>query len=234
MKNTNLTILAFLTLTFIGCMKEGPEGKKSLLNLVVEPQGVNCSSGGFKIVSGIDINKNDTLDASEIQDTKYICNGNNGNNTILNVIPESAGDICSSGGYKVISGTDLNSNKVLDVNEIQNTEYICNGNDGVANISTTLFTITPSQWVQHGNWFGVNLIVPSIKDSINDVVITNASKVTTSYAKQWFGLPMSNIIVTGDMMDYVYGKGQETIGYNYYSAPTTDIIIRIQVISPSN
>lgn len=109
-----------------------------------------------------------------------------------------------------------------------------NGRDGAANATTTLFTITPDQWVQHGNWYGVDLIVPSIKDSINDIVITNASKVNTAYAYQWFGLPMSNIILTGDMMDYVYGKGHETIGYNYYSAPTSDIIIKIQVITPSN
>lgn len=34
--------------------------------------------------------------------------------------------------------------------------------------------------------------------------------------------------------DYVYGKGQATIGYNYYSAPTTNIIIKIQVISQRN
>lgn len=109
-----------------------------------------------------------------------------------------------------------------------------NGRDGAANATTTLFTIAPSQWVQHGNWYGVDLVVPSIKDSINDIVITNVSKVNTPYAYQWFGLPMSSIIVTGDIMNYVYGKGHETIGYNYYSAPTTDIIVKIQVITQSN
>jgi hypothetical protein len=108
------------------------------------------------------------------------------------------------------------------------------GKDGVVNTSTTLFTITPDQWVQHINWFGVNLIVPSIKDSINDVVIMSAAKVTTIYANQWFGIPMSNIIVTGDQLDYVYGKGHAMIGYNYDSSPTSNIIIKIQVISPSN
>jgi len=104
----------------------------------------------------------------------------------------------------------------------------------IENVSTTLFTIKPNQWVQHGNWYGVDLVVPSIKDSINDIVITHVSKVNTPYAYQWFGLPMSSVIVTGDIMNYVYGKGHETIGYNYYSAPTTDIIIKVQVITPSN
>jgi hypothetical protein len=102
------------------------------------------------------------------------------------------------------------------------------------NTSTARFTITPDQWVQHINWFGVNLIVPNIKDSINDVVIMSAAKVTTIYANQWYGLPISNIITTGDQLNYVYGKGHAMIGYNYYSAPTSDIIIKIQVISSSN
>lgn len=106
--------------------------------------------------------------------------------------------------------------------------------DNLVDTSTTQFTIKPSEWVQHSNWWGVNLIVPSIKDSINDIVIMSAAKVTTIYANQWFGLPLSNIIISGDQLDYVYGKGQATIGYNYYSAPTTNITIKIQVISQGN
>ena len=114
------------------------------------------------------------------------------------------------------------------------TKHGLDGKDGVANSTTTLFTITPDQWVQHINWFGVNLIVPSIKDSINDVVLMSAAKVTTIYANQWYGIPMSNLIITGDQLNYVYGNGHAMIGYNYYSAPTSNIIIKIQVISPSN
>lgn len=132
----------FIGILFFGCEKEGPEGKKSLLDLVVEPKGENCSSGGFKVVSGIDINKNDILDTSEIQNTKYICNGNNGNNSLLNVIPESAGANCSSGGYKIKSGIDLNNNNILDSNEVQNIEYICNGDDGI-NGNNSLMNIVP-------------------------------------------------------------------------------------------
>ena len=109
-----------------------------------------------------------------------------------------------------------------------------NDKEDQVTISTTLCTIKPTEWVQHSNWWGANLIVPSIKDSINDVVIMSAAKVNTIYANQWFGLPLSNIIITGDQLDYVYGKGQVTIGYNYYSAPTSNIIIKIQVISKGN
>jgi hypothetical protein len=50
-----------------------------------------------------------------------------GNYSLIQQIPEPAGENCRSGGLKVISGIDLNSNKVLDSNEIQQTNYVCNG-----------------------------------------------------------------------------------------------------------
>lgn len=145
MKILSLIILALLTGAFLGCKKEGVEGKKSLLDMVTEPKGDNCSTGGIKVISGIDINRNEVLDASEIQNTKYICNGNNGingNNSLLNVIPETAGANCLSGGYKIVSGIDTNNNSILDANEIQNTEYICNGTDGI-NGNNMLMNVIP-------------------------------------------------------------------------------------------
>ncbi len=114
-----------------GCEKEGPEGKKSLIKIVNEPAGENCISGGFKINTGIDLNNNDILDGNEIQSAEYLCNGNDGANgigSLLNVIPEAEGNNCSAGGYKVVSGLDLNINNVLDNDEIQHTEFICNNN----------------------------------------------------------------------------------------------------------
>lgn len=132
MKKPLLTIIMVLTV-FLGCEKEGIDGKNSLMDLIIEPVGDNCSSGGYKIISGIDLNSNNILDDSEIQNAEYVCNGNdgsNGVNSLLNVTPEAAGENCSFGGYKVVTGIDINNNDILDENEIQNTEYVCNGNDG--------------------------------------------------------------------------------------------------------
>jgi hypothetical protein len=114
-----------------GCEKEGPEGKRALLDMIAEPEGNNCSSGGIKIVSGIDLNKNNTLDNAEIQSTNYICNGNSGYNSLLNIVPVPVGAFCSAGGYKITSGIDLNNNNTLEENEIQHTEYVCNGDQGI-------------------------------------------------------------------------------------------------------
>ena len=54
------------------------DGKTSLLNVTDEASGTNCGNGGVKVTSGIDINGNGTLDASEIQVTKYVCDGAEG------------------------------------------------------------------------------------------------------------------------------------------------------------
>jgi hypothetical protein len=131
----NIYFLIILGVLLISnCKKiEGPEGKISLVDLIVEPAGTNCSSGGFKIVTGIDKNGNKTLDAEEIQQTKYVCNGVdgvNGYNSLVSEVVEPIGTNCSNGGFKITSGIDLNRNGSLDANEIQQTKYLCNGIDG--------------------------------------------------------------------------------------------------------
>ncbi|HMG89826.1 MAG TPA: hypothetical protein VK589_07195 [Chryseolinea sp.] len=54
------------------------DGKTSLVNVIDETPGANCVYGGVKITSGIDTNGNGTLDASEIQITRYVCDGEGG------------------------------------------------------------------------------------------------------------------------------------------------------------
>jgi hypothetical protein len=53
----------------------GANGLVSLLSIVNEPSGANCAYAGLKVSSGIDTNGNNSLDAGEIQSTKYVCNG---------------------------------------------------------------------------------------------------------------------------------------------------------------
>ncbi len=53
--------------------------------------------------------------------------GDVGQSSLLNLIPEPAGPNCPAGGVKVMSGVDANRNGVLEDNEIQNVKYVCNG-----------------------------------------------------------------------------------------------------------
>lgn len=140
MKILHFVLIIVIVTIFYGCRgKEGIEGKKSLIDLLNEPIGTNCPTGGYKIVSGIDINNNNILDVNEIQSTKYICNGINGNNSLAALIPEPAGANCTTGGYKINTGVDINNNNVLDANEVLNSQYLCNGLTG----SNSLVALNP-------------------------------------------------------------------------------------------
>lgn len=53
----------------------GEDGIDTLVALSGEPAGVNCPSGGVRIDSGPDSNGNGVLDAGEITQTEFVCNG---------------------------------------------------------------------------------------------------------------------------------------------------------------
>lgn len=144
MKKINLFYL-IITILFIAC--EGEEGStgiqgfngiNSLINITDENAGNNCENGGLKIEIGLDNNSNEILENNEVQNTRYVCNGINGNNSLTTVITEPAGVNCENGGIKINSGLDINRNGDLEENEITSSAYVCNGIDG----NTSLTKIT--------------------------------------------------------------------------------------------
>ncbi len=56
----------------------GNTGYNSLLAISDEATGENCAGGGKNISSGLDKNRDDILNDTEITETEYICNGLNG------------------------------------------------------------------------------------------------------------------------------------------------------------
>ena len=119
----------------------GTEGLNSLVTATDEPAGINCTSGGEKIQSGLDSNKNETLDSSEISQTAYVCNGEKGETgtsgltSLVVASDEPASSNCATGGKEIESGLDSNRNGILDSIEVLETDYICNGEVGVAGIN---------------------------------------------------------------------------------------------------
>lgn len=65
----------------------GVDGKNTLIKTTTETAGSNCTSGGVKQEYGLDANSNGILDVSEVNSamTKYVCNGENVSNSILNI-----------------------------------------------------------------------------------------------------------------------------------------------------
>jgi hypothetical protein len=53
----------------------GTDGYNSLINLVEEEAGANCTLGGYLIQTGLDTDRSGTLETSEVTSTAYVCNG---------------------------------------------------------------------------------------------------------------------------------------------------------------
>lgn len=54
----------------------GAPGISMLVRTVAEPASANCASGGQKLQLGPDVNGNGQLDDDEVQESRYVCNGN--------------------------------------------------------------------------------------------------------------------------------------------------------------
>jgi len=126
----NKTILAIAFIALISCEdgQDGLNGLNSLINTTEEVNSSNCEFGGVKIQTGIDLNSNNILEENEIDKTDFVCNAE-GFNSLINTTTEVSGVNCSNGGLKVETGIDLNRNNILEENEIQKIDFICNGID---------------------------------------------------------------------------------------------------------
>ncbi|WP_034705626.1 DUF7151 family protein [Chryseobacterium luteum] len=74
------------------------------------------------------INDNGTISGSAV--SNFGGGGTNGINALVTTTTEVAGSNCSTGGVKIESGQDTNSNGILDASEIVSTRYVCNGSNG--------------------------------------------------------------------------------------------------------
>jgi len=114
----------------------GTNGFEALVAQAAEPAGPNCANGGVRVTSGLDVNRDTVLNAGEVANTSFICNGANGANgspganglkSLVVVSTEPSGANCTAGGSRIDAGLDANSNNVLDAGEVTSTGFACNG-----------------------------------------------------------------------------------------------------------
>lgn len=109
----------------------GAEGLTALTATAAEPAGANCPTGGIRVDSGVDTNRDNQLDAGEVNApaTRYVCNGAQGpqgptgmtgaqglrgaDGQSVVATTEPAGANCPNGGTKFTSASGDN--------------YVCNG-----------------------------------------------------------------------------------------------------------
>lgn len=111
----------------------GAKGENALSRTSVEAPGENCENGGIKIEVGNDKSGNNILDDNEVNSdqTKYACNGadgNNGRNALSKISDEPKGANCPNNtGIKIETGIDTDGDGELDENEVTDTKYVCGG-----------------------------------------------------------------------------------------------------------
>lgn len=107
---------------------QGLQGLKSLVKTTVETAGSNCIAGGNKIETGIDVNNNNILDASEVNNTAYACNGDVNNSW------KATGNLGTNPSNNYL-GTADNNAFVMKTNNIERLRIGNGGNVGVNNIN---------------------------------------------------------------------------------------------------
>lgn len=124
---------------------DGANGLNTLTSIISEAAGANCATAGLKLTSGPDADSNGVLSPLEVTTTSYICNGAsglNGLNSLTVSATEPAGANCATGGTKVTSGLDTNSDGSLGTGEVTSTSYVCTGATGASGYNSLSVTVT--------------------------------------------------------------------------------------------
>jgi len=160
-----ILVLSVIFVTF-SCSNDDDDGNStiiSLIDVIIEPSGENCINGGYKIITGIDLNGNQMLDVNEIDSTEFLCNTSNDNEVRI-----------SFGGRFTTESTDWEL--APEYTYIKNFD-IRNYN----NISSVIFMATVG--VQNGNLDNVSYA--RLIDVTNDQIISGSEIETSDTALVW-------------------------------------------------
>lgn len=136
-----------------------------------EPAGAHCAGGGNVVRAGLDTNNNKILDGDETKSTSYICVdasrhiGHLGHDLLVGVVVVPAGPICTYAGNQINIGPDLNSDGILQPEEITSSAYACNGAPGsgiVWNTVTSPTNANPNNgYIANNNSQQVSITLPA-------------------------------------------------------------------------
>ncbi len=134
MKILSITSLTIFCLSLTGCGETQTvitrEGSRVEVQDATSEQ---CPDGGKVLVYGVDSDGSGALEAAEVTSTHVICNGADGQtgaNSLIRTETEPAGANCAEGGFRILFGVDTDGSGVLDDDEVQGEEFLCNGLPG--------------------------------------------------------------------------------------------------------
>ena len=133
--------------------QDGTDGSSTLFISSEEAPGENCEFGGIALHWGPDRNCDGVLTITEVTHTDYLCNGNPGKMSLVEVRPEDLGTNCPLGGLAIVSGVDTNGNGRIDAGEVASTAYLCNSAPG----QNSLVALTEEPEGEHCQLGGVRI-----------------------------------------------------------------------------
>lgn len=224
----------------LGGSGSGSNGKNALVKTTAETAGSNCANGGIKVESGLDNNSNGTLDISEITDTRYICNGNNGqglsNGTTGGQVyltgssspyspqnPQTlTGDITvTSNAVSTIANNAVTTNKMNDL--AVTTGKLANASVTTAKISATGTASATTYLRGDGSW-----AAPSSGTTLPDQTGNSGKFLTTDGSNlSWAGAPSSG----GAKLDLVVKKTAATQSLVVSTSATPDTVIYDNIVT---
>lgn len=146
MNRLTLLVSSLFLISACGLGSDGNSNQQVLLTQNNVEAGEQCSKGGVQLQTGIDDDGNGTLEAGEVDTSSLLCNGDkgdngesgvagpigengekgaNGLNSLIAIVEEEPGENCPFGGRRVEAGIDLNSNGVLDTEEVTQKAFVC-------------------------------------------------------------------------------------------------------------
>lgn len=96
--------------------------------------------------------------------------GKEGIKSLVKISNISSNDNCTNGGQKIETGLDSNRNSLLDPSEVESTNYICNGSNGIDGLNslTNLAEVNPTNICEAGG-FKIDVGIDKNRNNILDV-----------------------------------------------------------------
>ena len=119
--------------------EDGEDGINAVVEIgTLEPgESEYCTDfGGVEIRIGYDVDADQVMDDDPVQ-VEWICNGIQGDSSLLVTEILQPGEACANGGYTVHSGLDVNDEVGLQPAEYLSAWNVCNGEDGISILSET-------------------------------------------------------------------------------------------------
>lgn len=156
----------------------------TLTQTVLLPAGDECAFGGRRFESGEDVDLDTVLDAAEVTQTTYACDGQDGRSVVMTSEAIPAGDTCVAGGSLVTAGYDDDGDGSID--QVSTTLTVCDGSAGEEG-AISLIRLDPEAAGAHCVAGGQRVSAGVDQDgdgSLDDVEITSTAYVCSGTAGQ--------------------------------------------------